>query len=105
MVRIMLVCSSGMSTSLLVCKMNTVAVKEGIQAKVTAIAEADLKNNMNNMDVLLLGPQVKFLLTKLKDLLEPKGVPVDVIDFSDYGTMNGKNVLEHALRLVKDKAL
>ncbi|VBB05160.1 phosphotransferase system eiib component type 2/3 [Lucifera butyrica] len=101
MKRIMLVCSSGMSTSLLVDKMNQAAAVMGVDAEINAAAEADFYKHVNQVDVLLLGPQVKFLLEKMKNMLEPKGIAVGVIDRIDYGTMNGENVLRHALNLGK----
>ena len=103
MERITLVCSAGMSTSLLVAKMNAAAIKKGINVKIIAVAEAELKNHIDNTDVLLLGPQVKFLLSKYKAAYEPKGIPVDVINSLDYGLMNGEKVLEQALNLINKK--
>ncbi|SCG84262.1 PTS system, cellobiose-specific IIB component [Proteiniborus sp. DW1] len=101
MIKVMLVCSAGMSTSLLVTKMNTAAVKNGIDVTIFAVAEADAKRQFDEVDVVLLGPQVRFLLPKMKELLEPKGIPVDVINGMDYGMMNGEKVLNQALELMK----
>ncbi|MCQ4924447.1 PTS sugar transporter subunit IIB [Tissierella sp. P1] len=103
MYNIVLVCSAGMSTSLLVTKMQKAAGEQGIEVNIKAIAEADLKNNLENLDVLLLGPQVRYMLSKVKDLMEPKGIPVDVINSVDYGTMNGAKVLEQAISMIKGK--
>ncbi|WP_027625160.1 PTS sugar transporter subunit IIB [Clostridium lundense] len=99
---ILLVCSAGMSTSLLVTKMNTAAVKTNVNVKIKAVPEVELKNNMDDADVILLGPQVRYLLNKIKSQAEPKGIKVEVINSMDYGTMNGENVLKYALNLMKD---
>lgn len=103
MYNILLVCSAGMSTSLLVTKMQNAAKDKGIEAKINAIAEADLKNSIEGVDVLLLGPQVRYMLSKVRTLMEPKGVPVDVINSVDYGTMNGTKVLDQAISLISGK--
>lgn len=100
MKRIVLVCSAGMSTSLLVSKMQAAAKEKGEECSIIAYGEAELKAHYEEVDVLLLGPQVRFLLNKLKSQFEPKGVPVDVINTIDYGTMNGAKVLNHALTLL-----
>ena len=50
------------------------------------------------MDVMLLGPQVRFLESKMKAIAG--GKPVAVIDMQAYGTMNGAKVLEQALKLL-----
>lgn len=92
-----------MSTSLLVRKMEQAAEEEGIEVDIKAIAEADLKNNLDNADALLLGPQVRYLLSKVRDLMQDRGVPVDVINSVDYGTMNGSKVLAQAISMIEGK--
>ncbi|WP_099223977.1 PTS sugar transporter subunit IIB [Listeria costaricensis] len=98
---IMLVCSAGMSTSLLVTKMEKAAEAEGMDAKIFAVAEAEADKHIDEIDVLLLGPQVRFLEGSMKKKLEPKGIPVAVINSVDYGMMKGDNVLKQALELIK----
>ncbi len=56
---------------------------------------------MDGTNVILLGPQVRFLLSKIKKLVEPNGIEVDVINSVNYGTMNGELVLKQALDLIK----
>ena len=99
MTKIILCCSAGMSTSLLVTKMQASAKERGIECSIQAMGEADVKNHEDEMDVLLLGPQVRFVLNKLKSKYEPMGIPVDVIPTVDYGTMNGSKVLDLALKM------
>lgn len=103
MKKILLCCSAGMSTSLLLTKMQAAAKEQGIECLINAYSEADVKNHEDEMDVLLLGPQVRFLLSKMKAKYEPIGIPVDVINTVDYGTMNGAKVLAHALKLIEEK--
>jgi cellobiose PTS system EIIB component len=103
MKRITLVCSAGMSTSLLVTKMNAAAAKQGIEVKITAVAEVELKDHWEETDVLLLGPQVRYLISKLKAEGDRRGIPVELINTIDYGTMNGEKVLKQAMDLIKDK--
>ena len=100
MKNILLVCSAGMSTSLLVTKMQQAATAKGVECHIEAVAEADAINKIDNIDVLLLGPQVRFLLNKFKGLTEDKNLPVEVIDTIAYGTMNGEKVLARALELI-----
>ena len=103
MKKILLCCSAGMSTSLLVTKMEAAAKEQGVECMINAYSEADVKNNEDEMDVLLLGPQVRFLINKMKSKYEPMGIPVEVINTVDYGTMNGAKVLAHALKLIDEK--
>ncbi|WMJ81740.1 PTS sugar transporter subunit IIB [Clostridium sp. MB40-C1] len=102
MKNILLVCTAGMSTSLLVTKMNTAAVRLDVEAKINAVSEADLKNHIDGVDVILLGPQVKFLLGKIREQAKSTGAKVEVINSVDYGTMNGEKVLKYALDLINN---
>lgn len=103
MYNIVLVCSAGMSTSLLVTKMKKAAEDQDIEANIKAVAEADLKNNIDGIDVILLGPQVRYILKKVKTIMDPLGVPVDIINSMDYGMMNGEKVLAHGISLIQGK--
>lgn len=97
--KIILVCSAGMSTSMLVSKMREEAEKRELDAHIDAFAESQLKDHMDGLDVVLIGPQVRFLEKKLRSSLEPKGIKVDIIDQMAYGLMQGDKVLDQALDL------
>ncbi|MGP5430928.1 PTS sugar transporter subunit IIB [Enterococcus malodoratus] len=101
---IMLVCSAGMSTSLLVTKMQKAATEKGVDCEIFAVAssEADQQLSDKKIDVLLLGPQVRFMEKQFKEKATPMNIPVDVINMSDYGMMNGEKVLTHALKLIAE---
>ncbi len=96
---IMLVCAAGMSTSLLVSKMQKAAESDGIDTEIfaTAAADADAKLEEKHPDVLMLGPQVRYLEGQFKDKLS---IPVEVINMQDYGMMNGEKVLQEAVKLI-----
>lgn len=98
MVRILLVCSAGMSTSFMVNKMKDSAKEKGIEAEIWAVAEAEAGDNIGKADIMMLGPQVRFLEGKMKALAGDK--PVTVIDMMAYGSMNGAKVLDQALGLL-----
>ena len=97
--KIKLFCAAGMSTSLLVEKMKKAAEARGLEAEIAAYPEGTIDKETDDCDVALLGPQVRFLLSKAKEICEPKGVPVDVIPMQDYGLMNGEKVLDLAISL------
>jgi PTS system cellobiose-specific IIB component len=97
--KIVLVCTNGMSTSILVQKMREAAAKKGIEADINAYAEPDFADHAAGVDVLLIGPQARFKFEQLKSEWEPKGLKVAVINTVDYGRMNGEKVLDTALAL------
>ncbi|MGX7419713.1 PTS sugar transporter subunit IIB [Carnobacterium gallinarum] len=100
---IMLVCSAGMSTSLLVTKMEKAAEARGLDAEIFAVSASEADSNLEskNIDVMLLGPQVRFMKAQFEPKLAAKDIPLDVINMQDYGMMNGEKVLDHALTLMK----
>ena len=101
MKKIMLVCSAGMSTSLLVTKMEQAAEKVGDEVEIFALPMSDGINRLSTVDCVLLGPQVRFQKNTIEKAMEAAGVskPCDVIDMKDYGMMNGAKVLDFALEL------
>lgn len=102
--KIMLFCAGGMSTSLLVTKMEKEAAARGIDdLKIWAVGISDYKNHIQDVDVCLLGPQVRFRLKEAKELGASHNVPVDVISMMDYGSCNGPKVLDAALRLMAEQ--
>lgn len=103
---IMLACSAGMSTSLLVSKMEKAAAADGVDYKIFATSAADIDHQLSadpHPDVLLLGPQVRYMANDVKKKTDKVGIPMDIINMSDYGMMNGENVLQAAEKLLGDK--
>lgn len=83
--------------------MQKAAQAQNMEADIFAIAENEVEKTMENksIDVLLLGPQVRYLKSSFDKKLAGTGIPLDVISMSDYGMMNGENVLNQALHLMK----
>ncbi|ASE33363.1 PTS sugar transporter subunit IIB [Mammaliicoccus sciuri] len=100
MKKILLVCSAGMSTSMLVKKMQDTANKEGKDYEVEALALSEAETKVDEVDVILLGPQVRFQKAQVEKVANGK-VPVDVIDMQQYGMMDGEGVLKHAESLME----
>ena len=101
--KIVLCCAAGMSTSLVVERMKKSAAERGLEADIVAYGEPLVQKGLAEApDILLLGPQVRYLLNKMKALYEPQGTRVAVIDMRDYGMVNGANILQSALKLLEE---
>lgn len=100
MYNILLICSSGMSTSIMAKQMQEVADKSSIEANIWATGEALADEHIPKSDIILLAPQISYLLEKMQN--KAVSMPVEVIEMSDYGTMNGKNVLNFAIRKLQE---
>lgn len=97
---IYLACNAGMSTSILVKKMQAEAEKIGLDAHIEAFSIEVLDRRAADANVVLLGPQVRHMLKDVKAKMEGK-CPVEVIDMRDYGTLRGDKVLTRALQLIE----
>ncbi|KGT92155.1 MULTISPECIES: PTS sugar transporter subunit IIB [Enterobacterales] len=97
--RIVLCCAAGMSTSMLVNKMQSAAQGRGLTIDIKAVPVAEFERILPDADVVLLGPQVKFEAARLTAIAAPQGKAVAVIDMMDYGMMRGEQVLDTALAL------
>jgi len=92
--KILLVCSAGMSTSLLTNSMRKFAPDSTIDA----VPYSEMNDVADSYDVVLLGPQIRFRLKEATEKLAPK--PVAVVDMRAYGTMDGATVVAQAKELV-----
>ena len=95
-----------LSTSLLVTKMEKAAEAQGVEAKIFALSasEADPEIEKGEIDVILLGPQVRFMLKQFEEKAASINVPVEIINMQDYGMMNGEKVFATALKLIEEGA-
>lgn len=101
MFRIMLCCSAGMSTSLLVRKMEEAAQARDIPVEIDAYGVAEFDMQFPRYQVVLLGPQVKYMLKTLAEKAAAQGIPVQPINPMDYGMQRGDEVLDYALSLIE----
>jgi PTS system cellobiose-specific IIB component len=100
MIVIKLFCNAGMSTSLLVYKMQESAKERNLDVAIKAYPVTSIITELPTADVVLLGTQVVYKEADTLKLAKPLGIPVGVISLKDYGMLNGKGVLDEALELV-----
>lgn len=105
MKKIFLFCSYGMSTSLLASSMQTCANDHLLPIEVIAYPHGQLRAIMetNRPDVIMLGPQVKYLLEETKERYGSYKIPILLIDQNDYGMLNGEAVLKQAVKAMKPR--
>lgn len=101
MQNILLVCAAGMSTSMLVKRMREHAEAVNIPANINALAISEAKEQIkkNAVDVVLLGPQVRFQKSEIEAIAQGE-IPVAVIDMKSYGQMDGQAVFEQVRQLL-----
>ena len=84
---------------MLVRKMQDNANSRSIDVSIEAKSLTEAKGELKNVDVILIGPQIRYELENVRSLAGD--VPVDAINMRDYGMMDGEKVLDFALDLMK----
>lgn len=97
MLKILMLCSGGMSTSILIKKVKGVAATRGDEVKVAAFETSPAPNRAVAWDVCLLGPKMRY---KLKGVLN---APLEIIDMKHCGMADGEVVYEQAQRIAGRK--
>lgn len=103
--KVYLFCSQVMSTSMLAQKMQNVADQHNLPMEVAAYSHGLLNQIINEKkpDVIMLGPQVKYLYEDTVKNFASYGAPILMISPEDYGVMNGEKVLKQAIIALKKK--
>ncbi len=97
--KILLVCAAGMSTSLVVQKMQKNLKDNEQDWVIEAKAAEEFNDVVKEYDVVLLGPQIRFKKAEFENVARQYNIPVDVINMTDYGMCRGDKVLEQARKL------
>lgn len=101
MLRVTLACAAGMSTSLLVSKMEKAIEEKEVDIKLRSVSEKEFDQYLAETDILLLGPQVSFLEKKYQALFRGTDKKVLSIPILEYGRMDGAKVVERVLSLAE----
>ena len=91
---IVMLCNLGMSTGMMVKKLEQEAAKRNLEATVHAYPMVEL----DGTDAILLGPQIRFALDDIKK--QAGSIPVMAIAPQDFGTMNAAKVLDELMKLM-----
>ena len=87
---VLLVCSAGMSTSILMKKLEKYAEDQGIEFSIKATGWSSTKEYCDGVDCILMGPQVSYQKENVEKMAGD--IPVAVIPPQDYGMGNCKNI-------------
>ncbi len=94
MKNIVLICNAGVSTGMLAKKIQQAS--NGTMS-VKAYGEAEYQDYLDNVDMVLVGPQIRHLLPDIKASVS---CPVQSIAPQYYGMMNGKAVYKDIVKVI-----
>lgn len=96
--KVLLVCAGGMSTSILMKKMEKYAAANGIEPfEIAAVGLGAYRDVCDNYDCILMGPQVGY---QKDSVASSTGMKVDVIAPADYGIGNCENIFKQIDKLL-----
>lgn len=101
--KILLGCVSGMSTSLLVRNMRKAAATRDVLIEIYYTSELDIVEKAKNMDIVLLGPQLRTSRRKFATRLASSHIPVFAIPIVYYGDIDGEQVLAFAIEKIEEE--
>ncbi|AZO94105.1 PTS sugar transporter subunit IIB [Halocella sp. SP3-1] len=97
--RVLLVCGSGASTGFMAKNIRKAASKRGIECSVVARSEAEVENYIHDVDYLMVGPHLKYLVAELKEKVAGTDIKVALMDQKYYSILDGDMALDHILSL------
>lgn len=98
--KILLVCAGGMSTSILMKKMETYWKEQGEELEIKAVGLAEYQDTCSAYDIVMVGPQVSYRLNEIK---ENTHLPCAAIESFDYAVANCPNIMKLAKKLYSEK--
>ena len=90
--KILLICANGLSTSILMNKMQKWGKEKNIELEVRAVPMSEYLNVYKNFDCILIGPQISYQYNEIN--ANAIDVPVEKISPMDYGMSNVENIMK-----------
>lgn len=101
MINVLISCSGGFSSSLVISKFKEAAKKGNIEVNAWAINSGDYDDNVNKADIVLVAPQIRYMYPRFKEKADKLGIPCIMVSQEDYGRCNGQHILETVLEELK----
>lgn len=100
MIKIILICANGMSTSMISKRMQKSAEEKNLEVQIQAMPDAELASNIGEAKIVLVAPQIQYMYKKIKAMADENGIVAELINPADYGMANGAKILDDALKLL-----
>lgn len=101
--KILLICGVGASSGFMAQSMRRAAKAHSIEATIIARSESELSENMEGVDVLLIGPHLAYKGDAIKREVEKFNIPVEFINSEIYGSIDGEALLMQVVDILKNK--
>ncbi len=95
MLRVLLVCGSGASSGFLAANMRKAASKASLEVSVKARSESELENYLDEIDVVMIGPHLKYMVDEAEEIVQGTHIKVVLMKPEYYSTLNGEKAINH----------
>ncbi len=99
---ILLVCGSGASSGFMAKAIRGAAKERDLDWSVQARSDSVVEDYIDQIDLLLVGPHLAYMIDDLEEIAEPYDVTVAVIPKEPYGNLDGGAVCDFALGLLDE---
>lgn len=88
--KVLFVCSAGMSSAIIVSAFKKEATKHGQEVEVKAIASSEIEQEVENgWDIIMVAPQVRHKLDSIQKVAEQHNIPCEAIPPQGYTPLGG----------------
>lgn len=94
MKNVLLICGTGASSGFMAKNIRKAAKEKGKDINVKARSDSELDEYIEEIDLLLVGPHLKYMMSDLVLTASPYNVPIELIKEEAYGSLDGDAVLE-----------
>lgn len=100
-IEILLVCGSGASSGFMAANMRKAATKKGLDFSIKARSESEIENYIDEIDVLMVGPHLAYILDEVEEYTHGTDVKVLLMRSDYYATLDGSAAIEHLIAEMK----
>ncbi|WDV47233.1 PTS sugar transporter subunit IIB [Clostridiaceae bacterium M8S5] len=101
--KVLMVCSGGMSSAIIVKAIKKEADSQGINLDINAVGTGVFEDTLkaDNYDMALVAPQVKHRFKDFKEIADNLSVPIEVVVPMGYTPIGAPKVLKQILNTIK----
>jgi PTS system cellobiose-specific IIB component len=95
MIKVLMVCSGGMSSSLVVNTLKKEAAKENIEIDIKAVGTGEFIDEIKeDWDLVLVAPQIKHRFANFEALAKEEDIPIEMILPQGYSPLGGPKLMD-----------
>ncbi|SCZ01934.1 PTS sugar transporter subunit IIB [Alkaliphilus peptidifermentans] len=103
MLKVLLVCSGGMSSAIVVKSIEKEADKQGMEVKVKAVSTGEFEDELKEggWHIALVAPQVRHRFAGFEEAAKESNIPIALISPQGYSPLGGVRVIQQIKEIIK----